>query len=152
TKFKTGNIFFGHVQDALFNMVTVTSHQRIHLLGMLTEAIHTPFLSDRALSIENARYIARAMKDFGDDIEFREGGIMETRANKVLDEALDLLQGIQREGLFRTIEEGKFGGVKRPFDGGKGLSGVVQKEDHYMNPFIPYLLATGKNAQEVSHE
>lgn len=152
TKFKTGNIFFGHVQDALFNMVTVTSHQRIHLLGMLTEAIHTPFLSDRALSIENARYIARAMKDFGDDIEFREGGIMETRANKVLDEALDLLQGIQREGLFRTIEEGKFGGVKRPFDGGKGLSGVVQKEDHYMNPFIPYLLAAGKNAQEVSNE
>ncbi|NLA80943.1 MAG: D-lysine 5,6-aminomutase subunit alpha, partial [Chloroflexi bacterium] len=63
TKFKTGNIFFGHVQDALFNMITVTSHQRIHLLGMLTEAIHTPFLSDRALAIENARYIARAMKD-----------------------------------------------------------------------------------------
>lgn len=152
TKFKTGNIFFGHVQDALFNMITVTSHQRIHLLGMLTEAIHTPFLSDRALAIENARYIARAMKDFGDDIEFREGGIMETRANEVLDKALELLMGIQRDGLFRTIEEGRFGGVKRPFDGGKGLSGVVLKEDHYMNPFVPYLLAAGKNAQEVSNE
>ena len=152
TKFKTGNIFFGHVQDALFNMITVTSHQRIHLLGMLTEAIHTPFLSDRALAIENARYIARAMKDFGDDIDFRDGGIMETRANEVLDKALELLLGIQRDGLFRTIEEGRFGGVKRPFDGGKGLSGVVPKEDHYMNPFVPYLLSAGKNAQEVSNE
>ena len=152
TKFKTGNIFFGHVQDALFNMITVTSHQRIHLLGMLTEAIHTPFLSDRALAIENARYIARAMKDFGDDIDFRDGGIMETRANEVLDKALELLLGIQRDGLFRTIEEGRFGGVKRPFDGGKGLSGVVHKEDHYMNPFVPYLLAAGKSTQEVSNE
>lgn len=152
TKFKTGNIFFGHVQDALFNMITVTSHQRIHLLGMLTEAIHTPFLSDRALAIENARYIARAMKDFGDDIDFRDGGIMETRANEVLDKALELLLGIQRDGLFRTIEEGRFGGVKRPFDGGKGLSGVVPKEDHYMNPFVPYLLAAGKSTQEVSNE
>ncbi len=44
TKFKTGDIFKGHVQDALFNMITVISHQRIHLLGMLTEAIHTPHL------------------------------------------------------------------------------------------------------------
>ncbi len=58
TKFKTGNIFRSHIQDALFNIVTVISDQRIHLLGMLTEAIHTPLLADRALAIENARYIA----------------------------------------------------------------------------------------------
>jgi beta-lysine 5,6-aminomutase alpha subunit len=68
TKFMTGNIFKGHVQDALFNMVTVITHQRIQLLGMLTEAIHTPFMSDRALAIENARYIATAMADLGDEI------------------------------------------------------------------------------------
>ena len=53
----TGNIFRGHVQDALFNMVTILTGQKIHLLGMMTEAIHTPFMSDRALSIENARYV-----------------------------------------------------------------------------------------------
>ena len=52
TKFMTGNIFRGHVQDALFNMVTILTGQKLHLLGMLTEAIHTPFMSDRALSIE----------------------------------------------------------------------------------------------------
>ena len=36
TKFMTGNIFKGHVQDALFNMVTIMTNQKVHLLGMLT--------------------------------------------------------------------------------------------------------------------
>ncbi len=148
TKFKTGDIFKGHVQDALFNMVTVISYQRIHLLGMLTEAIHTPFMSDRALAIANARYIATSMADFGDDIEFRQGGIMEQRANTVLDLALDLLQNIRKDGLFRTLEEGRFAGIKRPFEGGKGLSGVVFKEDHYLNPFVTLLWEQSKAGSE----
>ncbi|MEA4930907.1 MAG: lysine 5,6-aminomutase subunit alpha [Anaerolineaceae bacterium] len=151
TKFKTGNIFKSHVQDALFNIVTVISNQRIHLLGMLTEAIHTPFLADRALGIENARYIANSFADFGEDIEFREGGIMEQRAADVLDLALDLLQTIRRDGLFRTIEEGKLAGIKRPFDGGKGLAGVVLKEEHYMNPFISLLLEESRQGSERYH-
>lgn len=152
TKFKTGNIFKGHVQDALFNMVTVTTHQRIHLLGMLTEAIHTPFMSDRALAIENARYIATSMADFGNDIEFRQGGIMEQRANEVLDLAVDLLQGIRKDGLFRTLEEGRFADIKRPFEGGKGLAGVVTKEDQYLNPFIPLLLEEARVGSERYHQ
>jgi len=151
TKFKTGDIFKGYVQDTLFNIVTVTSHQRIHLLGMLTEAIHTPFIADRALAIDNARYIATSFADFGSDIEFREGGIMEQRANEVLDLALDLLQGICKDGLFRTLEEGRFASVKRPFEGGKGLSGVVSKEDHYFNPFIPLLLEEAQSGSKRYH-
>ena len=140
TKFMTGNIFKGHVQDALFNMVTVITHQRIQLLGMLTEAIHTPLMADRALAIENARYIATAMADLGAEIEFRDGGLMEQRANEVLSQALDLLQGIRRDGLFHTLEEGKFAGIKRSLYGGKGLSGVVEKARNYVNPFVPLLL------------
>lgn len=148
TKFKTGNIFRAHVQDALFNMVTVMSSQRIHLLGMLTEAIHTPFMADRALAIDNARYIATSMADFGEDIEFRQGGIMEERANQVLGLALDLLQSIRKGGLFRTLEEGRFAGIKRPFEGGKGLSGVVSKEDQYFNPFISPLFEESRAGSE----
>lgn len=49
----------------LFNIITITTNQRLCLLGMLTEAIHTPFLADRALSIENALYIFNNLKDFG---------------------------------------------------------------------------------------
>ncbi len=152
TKFKTGNIFKAHVQDALFNMVTVISDQKIHLLGMLTEAIHTPFMADRALAIENARYIATTMADFGHDIEFREGGIMEQRAATVLDLTLDLLQDIQRDGLFRSIEEGRLASVKRPFEGGKGLSGVIVKEDRYFNPFITLLMEEAKSGSERYHQ
>ena len=136
TKFMTGNIFRGHVQDALFNIVTILTGQKLHLLGMLTEAIHTPFMSDRALSIENAQYIFRTMHDLGDDIQFREGGIMETRANEVLQKAADLLAEIERIGLFATLEKGIFADIKRSRDGGKGLAGVTQKDALYFNPFI----------------
>lgn len=136
TKFMTGNIFRGQVQDALFNMVTIMTHQKLHLLGMLTEAIHTPFMSDRALAIENAQYIFRTMQDLGDDITFREGGIMDTRANEVLDKAAALLEQIERDGLFSTLEQGTFADIKRPRDGGKGLNGVTQKAERYFNPFI----------------
>ncbi|MDD3377997.1 MAG: lysine 5,6-aminomutase subunit alpha, partial [Candidatus Riflebacteria bacterium] len=131
TKFKTGNIFKGHVQDTLFNMITVITNQKVHLLGMLTEAIHTPLMSDRALSIENASYIANTMADLGDEIEFKSDGIMAKRANGVLERACFMLEEIKKDGLFKTLEMGKFAGVKRPLNGGKGLNGVFRKQDGY---------------------
>lgn len=140
TKFMTGNIFKGHVQDALFNMVTILTGQRIHLLGMLTEAIHTPFMSDRALSIENAKYIFNNMEDLGSEITFKEDGIIQRRANEVLHKAYGLLSNIAEEGLFTSLEKGIFAGVKRPIDGGKGLDGVCLKEEGYFNPFIKLML------------
>ena len=117
-------------------MITILTNQRIHLLGMLTEAIHTPFMSDRALSIENARYIFKNMKDLGDEVVFKEDGIMQKRANEVLNKALDLLTNIEKEGLFKTIEKGIFAQIKRPIDGGKGLDGVILKSKDYINPFL----------------
>lgn len=136
TKFMTGDIFKGHVQDTLFNIVTILTGQKLHLLGMMTEAIHTPLLSDRALSIENANYIFNNMADLSNEIEYKKGGIMEMRVAEVLDKAVAILSEIEKEGLFRTLEQGKFAGVKRPQDGGKGLAGVTEKTDVYFNPFI----------------
>ncbi|KAF1081178.1 MAG: L-beta-lysine 5,6-aminomutase alpha subunit [Candidatus Rifleibacterium amylolyticum] len=144
TKFKTGNIFKGHVQDTLFNMVTIMTNQKVHLLGMLTEAIHTPLMSDRALSIENASYIYRTMADLGDEIEFKSDGIMAKRADQVLREAATMLEGIRKDGLFKTLEMGRFAGVKRPLNGGKGLDGVATKQDGYFNPFIELMQQGGK--------
>lgn len=69
TKFMT-EIFLKGMYKMLYSMVTIMTNQR-YLLGMLTEAIHTPFMSDRALSIENAKYIFNNMEDFGNDIEFK---------------------------------------------------------------------------------
>ncbi len=139
TKYMTGNIFRGHIQDALFNLVSVWSGQGIQLLGMMTEAILTPHMQDRYLSIENASYIFNNCRDIGEEVEFKKDGIVQKRAQLVLSKANDLLADIEKEGLFSTIEKGKFGGVKRPKDGGHGLDGVCTKDDQYFNPFIPLM-------------
>lgn len=136
TKFMTGNIFRGQIQNALFNEISIWTNQGIQLLGMITEAVHTPFMSDRYLAIENARYIFNNMKGIGDEVEYKEGGIIQSRAQQVLDEALDLLMKIEKEGLFNALEKGIFADVKRPKTGGKGLSGVVEKGNNYLNPFV----------------
>ena len=136
TKFMTGNIFRGHLQDCLFNMIGIWTNQGLQLLGMPTEAIHTPFMSDRFLSIENAKYIFNNMKSIGDEMEFKDGGIVRTRAQEVLDKAIELLEQLTSEGLFNALEKGIFGDVKRSRTGGKGLDGVVEQGAHYMNPFI----------------
>jgi beta-lysine 5,6-aminomutase alpha subunit len=136
TKFMTGNIFKGHIMDAMFNVVSIMTRQGIQLLGMMTEAMHTPFIGDRFLSIQNAKYIFNNMRDFADEIEFREGGIIQKRAQQVLDEAVAFLEQIEEEGLFITLEKGKFAGVKRSRTGGKGLEGVVRRSPDYYNPFM----------------
>ena len=146
TKFMTGNVFRGQVQDALFNMVTILTGQKIHLLGMMTEAIHTPFLSDRFLAIENAQYIFRTMKDLGSELVFQPGGIIETRARDVLEKATRLLGEIETLGLFETLEKGVFADIKRPRDGGKGLEGVTAKAPGYFNPFLEEMGRGGAGA------
>ena len=103
---------------------------------MLTEAIHTPLMQDRYLAIENAQYIFNNCRHIGDEVEFKKDGIIQKRAQEVLAKADALLEEVEKEGLFSTIEKGIFGGVKRPFDGGHGLEGVCTKGENYFNPFI----------------
>ncbi len=143
TKFMTGNIFKGHLQDAFFNAISIWTNQGIQLLGMMTEAIHTPFMADRALAIENAKYIFNNMRNIGDEVEFKENGMIQKRAAEVLEKAANMLLEIEEEGLFAIIEQGKFGGVKRSRTGGKGLDGVVKKDVKYRNPFIALMLNNG---------
>ena len=144
TKYMTGNIFKGHIQDALFNVVSIWSEQSIQLLGMMTEAIHTPHMQDRIYALENASYIFNNMRDLGEEVEFKKDGIIQKRAQTVLKDAEELLKEIEKDGLFHTLENGKFGGVKRPRDGGKGLEGVCVKDEQYFNPFIPLMLGGEK--------
>ncbi len=141
TKHMTGNIFRGHVQDALFNIVSTMTQQNIHLLGMMTEAIHTPFIQDRFLSIQNARYVFGTMRDLHSEIEFKAGGLIEQRAQAVLAEADTLLAEVARTGLPAAIAQGRFAEISRQPEGGKGLDGVVAKADDYLNPFAELMLA-----------
>lgn len=133
TKHINGNIFRAYQQNAMFNMVTTLTNQSIHLLGMMTEAIHTPFMSDRYMAIKNAQVIQKAMKSLADEIEFKENGLIQSRAKVVLDEAEKLLKQIFKDGMFKTLEKGVFANTKRPIDGGKGLKGVFKKHDKYVN-------------------
>ena len=90
-------LFKGHLQDALFNLVTVWTHQSLLLTGMLTEAIHLLLMQDRYLAIENARYIFNNCRHIGDEIEFKEGGIIQSRAQNVLKKADELLEEVEKK-------------------------------------------------------
>ena len=73
---------------------------------MLTEAIHTPYLQDRHLAIENALYVHNAMADFAGEIEFRRDGIMALRARQVLDEAITMYGTKAKGARYLEMAEG----------------------------------------------
>jgi beta-lysine 5,6-aminomutase alpha subunit len=139
TRFKCGDIFYSHLMDAMFNFVGVLTGQTIQLLGMATEAMHTPLLQDRWMSIKNAKYIFNGAKDLGNEITFKPDGMIENWAKKVLGDTLRHLEMIDQKGLFKAIEEKAFAEVKRTEDGGKGLDGVVPRSAEYFNPFFELL-------------
>jgi beta-lysine 5,6-aminomutase alpha subunit len=136
TKFASGNIFKTHLMDAMFNFIGQMTNQGVQLLGMLTEAIHTPHLADRAMAIENANYLFSATKDFAKEITLDPDGFINQRANSVLEQARDFLQRVAEQGLFNAMRDGEFADIKRPEERGKGLEGVFQRDDNYLNPFM----------------
>lgn len=139
TRHKVGDIFFSHLMDAMFNLAGVLTNQGIQLLGMPTEAMHTPLLHDRWMSIKSANYIFGAAKDLGKEISFKKDGLISKWANKVLDDTLTLLRKIEHDGLFKAIEDKAFANVSRTLTGGKGLDGVIEKDKEYINPFFELL-------------
>src|SRR4051794_32699743 len=139
TKFKTGDILHSHVHDAMFNLAGVTTGQSIELLGMFSEAIHTPLLMDRYLSLKSARYIFGTARHLGDEIQWKPGGIVETRAREVLGSARSLLEEVQRDTIWDAIARGAFADVKRTRTGGKGHAGVVERHAGYVNPILEAL-------------
>ncbi len=146
TKHKTGDIFFAHVHDAMFDLVGVTTGQSIELLGMFSEAIHNPLLMDRYLSLKATRYVHGACKHLGDEIEFKKDGIVARRAEQVLGEALVLLEEVKRESIWNAIGRGAFADVKRTRTGGKGYAGVVARSPDYVNPILDALEQSGPTA------
>lgn len=143
TKYMTGNIFKGHIQNTMFNIASFLTGQNIHLLGMLTEAIHTPFMSDRALSIENALLVFNSLAGLDEELVIKRGGKIEERANSVLKEATVLLKEIAQHRLFTALEKGVFADISRQYEGGKGLEGVTVKDERYENPFADRMMAEG---------
>jgi len=134
TKHMTGDVFQGYLLDGFFNLAGVLTRQDILLVGMMTEAVVTPFLSDRDLALRNVRYVLDACSGLAEDFRPRPDGLIARRAREVLGEAVALLERIAAEGLLPAIAGGTFGITPRPADAGRGLDGVIRKATGYVNP------------------
>ncbi len=141
TKHKQGDIFFSHAYDVMADVVGWVTGQGIQLLGMMTEAMHNPFLMDRYVALKSADYVYRAWRSMGAELQLRPGGLVERRAAETLSRADALLEDVAAEGLFAAIGRARFGDVARTEDGGKGLSGVVARGPGYFNPFLELMEA-----------
>jgi beta-lysine 5,6-aminomutase alpha subunit len=143
TKHMTGDVFRGYLLDGFFNLVGAMTGQGILLVGMMTEAVVTPWISDRDLALQNVRYVLGAAGGLVEDFHPPRDGYIQTRARQVLGEAVDLLERIVDDGgkapLLTAIADGTFGLMKRPATAGKGLDGVVQRADGYLNPAVDLL-------------
>jgi beta-lysine 5,6-aminomutase alpha subunit len=134
TKHMTGDVFRGNLLDGFFNLVGALTGQGILLVGMMTEAVVTPWLSDRDIALQNVRYVLGSAGGLHEDFVPAPGGFIQRRAHQVLDEAITLLEEIVDDGMLNAIADGTFGVMKRPADKGKGLDGVARHEDGYHNP------------------
>jgi beta-lysine 5,6-aminomutase alpha subunit len=134
TRHMDGNLFRTHAADTLFNLVTVATDQGIQTIGVPTEGIFTPHIHDRVLGLQNVNYVFNAARDLGEEIEFKRGGIIQTRAQQVLQDAHLMLERIAEIGLFKAIEGGIFGDVSRHLEEGRGMEGIVATEEGYFNP------------------
>ena len=138
TRHMTGDVFRGYMLDAFFNLVGTLTGQGILLVGMMTEAVVTPWLSDRDLALQNVRYVLNAAGNLHEDFQPAPDGFINQRARQVLAESIDLLERIlaheSKTGLLDAIADGTFGLMKRPADGGRGLDGVARKSPAYYNP------------------
>jgi beta-lysine 5,6-aminomutase alpha subunit len=141
TKHKQGDIFFSHAYDVMADVVGWVTGQGIQLLGMMTEAMHNPFLMDRYVALKNADYVYRAWRSMGGELQLRPGGLVEARARETLGKARDLLEEVAADGLMKAIGKARFGDVARTETGGKGLGGVVERGPGYFNPFLEIMEA-----------
>ncbi len=140
TRHMDGNLFRTHATDAMFNLVTIATGQGIQTIGVPTEGIFTPHVHDRVLGLQNVDYVFTAARDLGDEIEFRPGGIIQSRAQEVLAGAHALLERIAGEGLLEAVEHATFGDVSRTVDGGRGLDGIVATSPEYFNPVVELMM------------
>ena len=136
TRHMDGNLYRTHATDSLFNLVTIATGQGIQTIGVPTEGIFTPHVHDRVIGLENVNYVFNAARDLGEEIEFKRGGIIQTRARQVLAGAHALLERIAGTGLLSAIEQATFGDVSRGIQDGRGIEGIVTTEEGYLNPVV----------------
>ncbi len=147
TKHMTGDVFRGYLLDGFFNLVGAMTGQGILLVGMMTEAVVTPFLSDRDLALQNVRYVMNAASGLTEDFHPPRDGYIQTRARQVLSEAVDLLDRIvqrHRRGRRRAPARRHRRRHVRPHEAAgrpaaRASTASCERADDYDNPAITAL-------------
>ena len=147
TRHMTGDVFRGFLLDGFFNLVGALTGQGILLVGMMTEAVVTPWISDRDLALQNVRYVMNAAGNLHEDFRPAPDGFIANRARAgARREPSTCSQNIKDDTdtagdppLLAAIADGTFGLMKRPPDKGRGLEGVARKARDYYNPAIEIL-------------
>ena len=128
TKHMTGDVFRGYLLDGFFNLAGALTGQGILLVGMMTEAVVTPWLSDRDLALRNVRYVLNAAGNLAEDFAPPPGRLHRPPGHTVLARGGRPARAgspTTPRACIQAIADGTFGITKRPPDGGKGLDGVV---------------------------
>jgi beta-lysine 5,6-aminomutase alpha subunit len=136
TRHMNGNPLRTHACDTLFNLVAIATDQGLQTIGVPTEGVFTPHIHDRVMALENVAYVATAGRGLSDEIRFKPGGIVQSRAREVLEDARRMLEEIAGTGLLPAIGAGRFGDVRRAPSEGRGSEGIVATEDGYLNPLV----------------
>ena len=144
TKHMTGNVFAGYLLDAFFNLCGMMTGQSILLIGMMTEGIHTPFLSDRDLALENVRYVRDAAGRLGESFRPDAGRVHRAAAPaRCWARRWRCCGKIGDDGPADRDRRRHVRDHPAPADGGRGLDGVIERADGYFNPATEILEADG---------
>ena len=147
TRHMDGNLYRTHATDSLFNLVTIATGQGIQTIGVPTEGIFTPHVHDRVIGLENVNYVFNAARDLGEEIEFKPGGIIQTRAQEVLAGAHALLRAHRRD---RPVLGARRGRVRRraaPDRRGPRHGGHRRRwQDGYLNPATELMRGAASHA------
>ena len=92
-------------------------------------------------SSRSALYVFNAARDLGEQFDWREDSLVARWAGQILRDAVELLREMDGPGLFKDLEAGLFANIKRSPEGGRGLNGVIERNEQYCNPFYHELLA-----------
>ena len=146
----TGDVFRGYLLDGFFNLVGALTGQGILLVGMMTEAVVTPWLSDRDLALQNVRYVMNAAGNLHED--FRPGARRLHRAagppgarrddRPAAARSCDDTDAAGDPPLLAAIADGTFGLMKRPADRAAASRAWRSKASDYYNPATEILEET----------
>ena len=148
TKHMTGDVFRGNLLDGFFNLAGVLTGQGILLVGMMTEAVVTPWLSDRDIALQNVRYVLGAAGGLHEDFVPAPGGVHPAAGRtRCCGEAVELLERIVDAGSARGDRRRHIRHHAATGGSGQGPGRCGETRGGYYNPTVEILDTTPVTAR-----